>query len=261
MTGPSRQSRPRPSGAQFSGLIESKRGLDSGSVGRGEQDGESEANSVSGGLDEGDAYEITARMLRLATSLRRAAEILDQAHNEAGEGRNWEYFSAAFHGAPILRAQSAEIALKALWRIGHNEEQCPGVHRRQRPVDRRLGRRFEKTRFFVPPGTGGRQFPPPQRLSEPPGGAAAPHVGERGRDGHRERAGDRVPAPPRPPPVPDARRFGVERAHRRGVARCPVGIRRRLRIRRQGGGARRKAAGVAARGPPGIRFGFPCGSV
>jgi len=28
----------------------------------------------------------------------------------------------AFHGAPILRAQSAEIALKALWRIGHNEE-------------------------------------------------------------------------------------------------------------------------------------------
>ena len=92
-------------------------------------------------------------------------------------------------------------------------------------------------------------------------GAAAPHVGERGRDGHRGRAGDRVPAPPPPPPVLDARRFGVERAHRRGVARRPVGIRRRLHIRRQGGGAREKAAGVAAQGPPGIRFGFPCGSV
>ena len=73
-------------------------------------------------VDEGDACEMTARMLRLATSLRRAAEILNQAHNEAAEGRNREDFSAAFHGAPILRAQSAEIALKALWRIGHNEE-------------------------------------------------------------------------------------------------------------------------------------------
>ena len=71
---------------------------------------------------EGDAYELTARMLRLAASLRRAAEILDQARNEGGEGRNGKDFSAAFHGAPILRAQSAEIALKALWRIGHNEE-------------------------------------------------------------------------------------------------------------------------------------------
>ena len=65
-------------------------------------------------IDEGDAYEMTARMLGLATSLRRAAEILDQARNEGGEGRNREDFSAAFHGAPILRAQSAEIALKAL---------------------------------------------------------------------------------------------------------------------------------------------------
>ena len=65
-------------------------------------------------IDEGDAYEMTARMLGLATSLRRAAEILDQARNEGGEGRNGEDFSAAFHGAPILRAQSAEIALKAL---------------------------------------------------------------------------------------------------------------------------------------------------
>ena len=72
-------------------------------------------------VDEGDTCEMTARMLSLATSLRRAAKILDQAHNESGEGRNREDFSAAFHGAPILRAQSAEIALKALWRIGHNE--------------------------------------------------------------------------------------------------------------------------------------------
>ena len=65
---------------------------------------------------------MAARMLKLATSLRRAAEILDQAHDESTEGRNGGDFSAAFHGAPILRAQSAEIALKALWRIGHNEE-------------------------------------------------------------------------------------------------------------------------------------------
>ena len=65
---------------------------------------------------------MTARMLRLAASLRRAAEILDEARKEGGESRNREDFSAAFHGAPILRAQSAEIALKALWRIGHNEE-------------------------------------------------------------------------------------------------------------------------------------------
>ncbi len=73
-------------------------------------------------LDERDAYQMTARMLSQAASLRRAAEILDQAYNEAGEGRNQEDFSAAFHGAPILRAQSAEIALKALWRIGRHEE-------------------------------------------------------------------------------------------------------------------------------------------
>ncbi len=79
-------------------------------------------------IDEGDAYKITARMLRLATSLRRAAEILDQAHNEAREGRNREDFSAAFYGTPILRAQSAEIALKALWRIGHNEERGAPPH-------------------------------------------------------------------------------------------------------------------------------------
>ena len=73
-------------------------------------------------VDEGDAYEMTARMLELATSLRRAAEILDRARREEGEGREREDFSAAFHGAPILRAQSAEIALKALWRIGRREE-------------------------------------------------------------------------------------------------------------------------------------------
>ena len=79
-------------------------------------------------VDEGDAFEMTARMLGLATSLRRAAEILDQAHNEAGEGKNREDFSAAFHGAPILRAQSAEIALKALWRIGHYEERGEPPH-------------------------------------------------------------------------------------------------------------------------------------
>ena len=79
-------------------------------------------------VEEGDAYEMTARMLRLATSLRRAAEILDQARNIGGEGRNREDFSAAFHGAPILRAQSAEIALKALWRIGHNKKRGEPPH-------------------------------------------------------------------------------------------------------------------------------------
>ena len=79
-------------------------------------------------VEEGDAFEMTARMLRLATNLRRAAEILDQARNEGGEGRNGDDFSAAFHGAPILRAQSAEIVLKALWRIGHNEERGEPPH-------------------------------------------------------------------------------------------------------------------------------------
>ena len=79
-------------------------------------------------VEEGDAYEMTARMLRLAASLRRAAEILDQERHIGGEGRNHEDFSAAFHGAPILQAQSAEIALKALWRIGHNEERGEPPH-------------------------------------------------------------------------------------------------------------------------------------
>ena len=65
---------------------------------------------------------MTGRMLRLATSLRRAAEMLDEAHNGVAERRNEVDFAAAFHGAPILRAQSAEIALKALWRIGHDVE-------------------------------------------------------------------------------------------------------------------------------------------
>ena len=73
-------------------------------------------------VHEGDAYVMAERMLRLATSLRRAAKILDKAHNEAGECRNQEDSSAVFYGAPILRAQSAEIALKALWRIGHTED-------------------------------------------------------------------------------------------------------------------------------------------
>ena len=71
---------------------------------------------------------MTARMLRLAMSLRRAAEILDQAYN-AAEGRNQEDWSAAFCAAPILRTQSAEIALKALWRIGHNEERGMPPHK------------------------------------------------------------------------------------------------------------------------------------
>ena len=79
-------------------------------------------------VGEGDACEMTARMLRLATSLHRAAEILHQAYNGAAEGRNQENFSAAFYGAPILRAQSAEIALKALWRIGHYEERGKPPH-------------------------------------------------------------------------------------------------------------------------------------
>ena len=84
-------------------------------------------------VDEGDAYEMTTRMLRLATSLRRAAEILDQADDAAAEGRNQEEdFSAVFYGAPLLRAQSAEIALKALWRIGHNQK------RRKPPHDHNL---------------------------------------------------------------------------------------------------------------------------
>ena len=79
-------------------------------------------------VDEGDACAMTAKMLRLATNLRRAAEILEQADNEAAEGRNREDFSAAFYGAPILQAQSAEIALKALWRIGHNEKRGEPPH-------------------------------------------------------------------------------------------------------------------------------------
>ena len=79
-------------------------------------------------VDEGDACEMTARMLRLATSLRRAAEILDQARNEPAKGGNREDFSAALYGAPILRAQSAEIVLKALWRIGHNGEHGEPPH-------------------------------------------------------------------------------------------------------------------------------------
>lgn len=73
-------------------------------------------------VDEGDACIMAGRMLRLASSLRRAAELLDRARGEPAESRNEEDLLAAFHGAPILRAQSAEIALKALWRIGHKAE-------------------------------------------------------------------------------------------------------------------------------------------
>ncbi|MXY33718.1 MAG: hypothetical protein F4Y60_06445 [Boseongicola sp. SB0664_bin_43] len=71
---------------------------------------------------EGDAYIIAGRMLSQATSLRSAAEMLNQARNKPAEGKSQEDFLAAFHGVPILQAQSAEIALKALWRIGHNKE-------------------------------------------------------------------------------------------------------------------------------------------
>ena len=73
-------------------------------------------------IDEGDACAMTERMLRLASSLRRAAEMLDRARKVPAEGRDEDDLLAAFHGAPILRAQSAEIALKALWRIGHKAE-------------------------------------------------------------------------------------------------------------------------------------------
>ena len=73
-------------------------------------------------VHEGDACVMAERMLRLATSLRRAAKMLDSGHYETGESRNQEDFYAAFHGVPILQTQSAEIALKALWRIGHTEE-------------------------------------------------------------------------------------------------------------------------------------------
>lgn len=74
-------------------------------------------------VDEGYACVMVARMLGQASSLRRAAEILDShMRNEAAQDRNREDFSAALRGAPILRAQSAEIALKALWRIGHKEK-------------------------------------------------------------------------------------------------------------------------------------------
>ena len=80
--------------------------------------------------DEGDACEMSARMLGRARSLSRAAEILDETREGVGEGRNREDFSAGFHGGPILWAQSAEIALKALWYIGHKGEggEPPRVH-------------------------------------------------------------------------------------------------------------------------------------
>ena len=67
------------------------------------------------------------RMPRLATSLRRAAEVLDRARNEPAERRDEEDISAAFHAAPILRAQSAEIALKALWRRERSGTRPPGL--------------------------------------------------------------------------------------------------------------------------------------
>lgn len=77
---------------------------------------------------EGDAFVMTGRMLRQATSLRSAAEMLNQARNKPAEGKGQEDFFAAFHGIPILQAQSAETALKALWRIGHNEDRGEPPH-------------------------------------------------------------------------------------------------------------------------------------
>lgn len=79
-------------------------------------------------VGEGDACAMTERMLRLASSLRRAAGMLDRARNAPAEGRNEEDLLAAFHGAPILRTQSAEIALKALWRIGQKAERGDPPH-------------------------------------------------------------------------------------------------------------------------------------
>ena len=94
---------------------------------------------------------MAGRMLWLATSLRRAAELLDRPRNAPGEGRNEEDLLAAFHGVPILRAQSAEIALKALWRIGHKAERgdppqhhnLTGLHDAlTKPVRQLLAERF-----------------------------------------------------------------------------------------------------------------------
>ena len=79
-------------------------------------------------MDEGDACEMTARMLKQAKSLRRAAEMLDQTHNAPARCVNQEDVSAAFYGAPILRAQAAENALKALWRIGQGEKRGEPPH-------------------------------------------------------------------------------------------------------------------------------------
>ncbi|MCY4347936.1 MAG: hypothetical protein OXC17_14270 [Aestuariivita sp.] len=72
--------------------------------------------------DEIDTHRMTARMLRQAASLNRAAEILYQVGNKPADKSHGDDFSAVFHGVPILRAQSAEIALKALWYIGRHRE-------------------------------------------------------------------------------------------------------------------------------------------
>lgn len=69
-------------------------------------------------VDEFGACRMTTRMLNAANDLRHAAEMLDRMPEDA----TGEDFTAALCGAPILRAQSAEIALKALWLIGHNME-------------------------------------------------------------------------------------------------------------------------------------------
>ncbi|WP_419914617.1 hypothetical protein [Hoeflea sp.] len=72
-------------------------------------------------VDEFGAFQMTDRMLRVATDLCRAAAILDQVHAGAAEGGINDGFSASFLGSPILEAQSAEIALNPLRTKGKEE--------------------------------------------------------------------------------------------------------------------------------------------
>ncbi|MCY4305630.1 MAG: hypothetical protein OXC62_12775 [Aestuariivita sp.] len=78
--------------------------------------------------NEADTFKITGRMLNTATSLYRAAEILNQVHNGKAEDRSEKDFLTTFHGVPILLAQAAEISLKTLWYIGHNENRNTPPH-------------------------------------------------------------------------------------------------------------------------------------
>ncbi|MCY4192220.1 MAG: hypothetical protein OXD42_13030 [Rhodospirillaceae bacterium] len=73
--------------------------------------------------DELEAFQRSGRMLQVATDLHRAAEILDRVRKESSDGKTIDDFTGTLHGSPILWAQSAEIALKALWYIGHGLEQ------------------------------------------------------------------------------------------------------------------------------------------